>query len=428
MGNWRKLKRVKAFLKGQIEMNELDILEQLERVKGLKNKGLVLSKNLNNKEFNILVTYTLSFAKKFYIKKFNIPQASLEPLVNATYKFTDLLNVLCTRTITGNAAIQAVELFLSQCDERQQKWYSRVIKKDLRCGISVKTAIQAGFNIPVFDVMLATDGYKCKKLDEILVSGAYVSPKLDGYRCIAVKTGNHVGLYSRNGTYYDNFPELIEILEKCDGDFVLDGEIMSDDFQAMQKSAFASKRKTTVGDVTFHIFGFIPVKEWDSEEFTTTTGDRYQMLKEWVAKHQHQKLIIVEQKYVSSLDEVVDAESSYIEQGYEGAMVLPNIPYYKGRKANALMKFKRMESMDVKVIDTYEGTGKYVGKMGGLTVLQDNNEVCDVGSGFTDEDREWMWNNKDEVMDRIAEIQYQEMTNDNIMRFPVFLRWREDKE
>lgn len=409
-------------------MNELDILEQLERVKGLTNKKLVLSKNVEHAAFGDLVTYALSFAKKFYVKKFDMPAASSEPMDNATSKFIDLLNVLSIRKLTGHAAVEAVEGFLGMCDEKQQKWYSRVIKKDLRCGISVKTANSAGFDIPVFDVMLATDGHKCKKLDEVLAGGVHVSPKLDGYRCVAIKTGDHVGLYSRNGTYYDNFPAIVELLSKFPGDFVLDGEIMSDDFQAMQKSAFASKRGTTVGDVEYHVFGMIPAEEWDSEEFTSTTSERVAILDEWFKKKNYKGLVKVDQTLVHSLEEINALESEYIERGYEGAMALPDIPYYKGRKANSLMKFKRMESMDVKVLDMYEGTGKYEGKLGGLTVLQDNGEVCDVGSGFTDEDREWMWKNKAEVVDRTAEIQYQEMTKDAVMRFPIFLRWRDDKE
>ena len=38
-------------------------------------------------------------------------------------------------------------------------------------------------------VMLATDSKKCKKLKEIISRGVYVSPKLDGFRCLAVFDG-----------------------------------------------------------------------------------------------------------------------------------------------------------------------------------------------------------------------------------------------
>ena len=406
-------------------MRELDILNQLERVKGLTAKTSVLSKNVSFKEFNDLVTYSLSFSKKFYIKKFKMPEPSEQAMECGHDKFIDLLNVLNSRSLTGNRALDAVEGFLGMCNEKQQKWYSRVLKKDLRCGISVKTANKAGFSIPVFDVMLATDGNKCKKLNEVLPQGVFISPKLDGYRCIAIKSGDDVSLYSRNGTYYDNFPSIVEELRTIPGDFVLDGEIMSDDFQSMQKSAFANRRGTTVGDVKFYVFGFIPVDEWESSNFAIPTEARIALLKQFLSQNRKKCLVEVEHTKVHSIEEIMDLESSFINQGYEGAMALPDMPYYKGRKSNALMKFKRTESMDVKVVGMYEGTGKNEGRLGGISVIQDNGEVCDVGTGFTDADREWIWANKDKVMDRIAEIQYQEMTNDNIMRFPIFLRWRD---
>ena len=120
-------------------------------------------------------------------------------------------------------------------------------------------------------------------------------------------------------------------------------------------------------------------------------------------------------------------ERTYAEQGYEGAMVLPDIPYYKGKKSNRLLKFKTMLSMDCIVTGMYEGGGKYEGMMGGLNLKQEDSKLCDVGSGFSDEEREYIWQNKEEIAGKIAEIKYQELTPDGIMRFPIFLRWRNDK-
>jgi DNA ligase-1 len=404
----------------------LDALEQLERVSGLTKKKQVLSKYSKVQEFRDLIESALLFSKKFYVKKFNISEPKSLPLRDSHKKFMDLLNVLSSRILTGNAAINAVEGFLSMCDAKQQKWYSRVLKKDLRCGISVKTVNQTGFNLATFDVMLATDIAKCKKIDEIISEGVYISPKLDGYRCIAIKQGNEVCLYSRNGSLYDNFPEIIEQLKQCEEDFVLDGEIMSDDFQSIQRSAFASTRGTVVGDLEYHVFGFVPMEEWESGNFEIDTYNRNNMLNSFMETYNHlDKIKKVPQELVYDIEDIEKLENKYISEGYEGLMVLPNIPYYKGRKANSLMKLKRVETMDATVIGMYEGTGKYVGKMGGITVLQDNDEVCDIGSGFTDEDRDYMWKNRDDIIGRIAEIKYQEMTKDSIMRFPIFIRWRD---
>ena len=56
--------------------------------------------------------------------------------------------------------------------------------------------------------------------------------KFDGYRCIAVKSGPKVTLFSRNEkTFNDRFPDVVEALRAIDGDFVLDGEIVALDEQ-----------------------------------------------------------------------------------------------------------------------------------------------------------------------------------------------------
>jgi bifunctional non-homologous end joining protein LigD len=47
--------------------------------------------------------------------------------------------------------------------------------------------------------------------------------KFDGDRCIAVKSGPKVTLFSRNEkTFNHRFPDVVEALRAIDGDFVLD--------------------------------------------------------------------------------------------------------------------------------------------------------------------------------------------------------------
>ena len=260
--------------------------------------------------------------------------------------------------------------------------------------------------------------------------GVYVSPKLDGYRCLAVVDNGSVTLYSRNGTEYINFPTIVQSLEKCfpTGQYVFDGEIMSDDFQAMQKSAFANKRQTTVGDVHYSIFGYVPFSEWALQKFKMLTAERLEIL--YSLSHAFDNnLKLVDQTKSFDLTHVYDLQFFYEKLGYEGAMVLPNIPYYTGRKTSGLIKFKSMLSQDCVVTDMYEGKPgtRLEGLMGGINVRQENGNMCECGSGFTDEDRSVMWNNPELYIGQLVEIKYQELTPDGIMRFPIFVRWRNDK-
>jgi DNA ligase 1 len=411
-------------------MNALEVLELLEKTSSTSEKQKILSANKGNAELAELLDAALNFKRKFFIKKFEANPASDDPGNNCTDWFKQILTQLETRRVTGNAAISLVESFFVECSPLEAKWYARVLRKNLRAGFGLTEANKAGFNIPDFDVMLAKDGKECKNLQEIVKEGVYVSPKLDGYRCLAECAYGEVRLYSRNGTIFENFPSIVETLEALcqNSSFFLDGEIMSDDFNAMQQTAMSSKSKKSVGDVKYHVFGWIDSDEFTSGNFKMPTKQRLDNLTAFFQTNPGLANVVqVQQTLVHKVEDILALEQQYLLQGLEGAMALPNIPYYLGKKSNRLMKFKTMYSMDCKVVGLYEGEGKHEGRMGGLKLTQENGLACDVGSGFTDEDREVIWKDPSCAVGRIAEIKYQELTPDGVMRFPVFMRWRNDK-
>jgi DNA ligase 1 len=417
-------------------MKAIDILEQLEKVSGSIAKQKILKENSNNPELRYLLDAALNFKRKFFVKKFDVPKGICRPGDGSFVAFLALLGKLERRELTGHAAIQEVEGLLTACTSiLDQKWYTRVLRKDLKIGIDISTVNKCGFDIPDFEVQLAKDGRKASNLYALLKKGCFVSPKLDGYRCIAVIENGEATLYSRNGTIYENFPSIQNTLSSlfdAASSFVLDGEIMSDNFNSMQQSAFASKRGTTVGDVVYHVFDMIPIEEWNTDIFTRTAAQRYEDLSAIfsIIPKNTTNLVMVPHTLVHDLPAVLDAEEKYVAAGYEGAMVNPNIPYYRGKKSNKMLKFKTFQSMEGKVITCYEGSAdsKYVGTLGGITVLQENGVQCDVGSGFSDEERNTIWRNQTQVIGRTMEIKYQELTPDLRMRFPVFKRWRTDKD
>lgn len=416
-------------------MNALEILELLENTSSTSEKQKILSANQSNAELADLLDAALNFRRKFFMKRFDESLLPKNYIVESLHEqFLAILAVLESRQVTGNEAIRKVEDFFRHCGSDTSKWYARVLRKNLRAGFGLTEANKAGFNIPDFDVMLAKDGKECKNLQKIVKEGVYVSPKLDGYRCIAECDHGEVRLYSRNGILYENFPTIIATLEALckDSAFILDGEIMSDDFNSMQQTAMSSKSKKSVGDVKYHIFGWVDVYEWDNDEFKMPTKQRLDNLEAWfdsiISPDQYPtNLIMVEHELVYKVEDILKCEVDFMALGYEGAMALPNIPYYRGKKTNRLMKFKTMLSQDCKVVGLYEGEGKHEGRMGGLKLFQENGLACDVGSGFTDEDRQIIWNNPSSVIGRVAECRYQELTPDGILRFPIFVRWRNDK-
>lgn len=408
---------------------ELNVLGQIAKTSSKNDKKKLLKDNNKNAYLALLLDAALNYKRRFFVNKFDMPEPVKANGIDQS-EFMLLLMELENRVITGHTAKFAVEELFSRCTALQQDWYSRVLRKDLKAGFSVDTAVEAGFNIPVFDVMLAKDGKECKNLDKIVSNGVYASPKFDGYRCLAVVESGHVTLYSRNGTIFTNFPSIEASLATCFpiGNYVFDGEIMSDDFQSMQKSAFASKRGTTVGDVKYFIFGYIPYNEWSKLDFMMVTSDRIEELKK-LAVNFDSRLILVDQQLVHKVDDILALEANLITQGYEGVMILPQMPYYLGKKTNKMMKFKTFISWDCEITGFYEGKEgtKHVGRLGGLIVKQENGIECRGAGELSDEDREYIWTHQDEFLGRIAEFSYQNLTDDGVMRFPQFRRWRNDK-
>ncbi len=410
---------------------ELNILETIESTSKTSLKSATLQNNNTNSRLADLIDAALNYKRKFFIKKVDMPN----PIANEEdlhCEFIQLLNVLESASHRGDAAKQMVESFFAKCTNSQQKWYYRVLTKDLKAGFSAETAKKCGFDVPLFDVQLAKDGKLNKKLETLMKSGGYASKKFDGYRCLADIDGDTCTLYSRSGTVYVNFPDIEQALIETfrgKGRTILDGEIMSDNFQAMQRSAFASSRGTTVGDVKYHIFDTVPVTEWETQVFSTKKSQRYKTLKDMFDTGVISKpnLVLVEHTYVNSVDDILKLEKQWLSEGYEGAMWVPDIPYYLGKKSNKMLKFKTFQSEDVTIIGFNKGEAgtKYENTLGSFICRQENGKTCDCGSGLSDEDRDYIWNHQSEFLGRIFEAKYQEKSQHDCMRFPIFKRWRD---
>lgn len=421
-------------------MRATEILEQIENTSGKNAKRAILMEHRGNKDLDLLLNAALSYKRRFNIKKFQTESELQASEICIGRDVSDLMEVLAlleNRKIVGNEAKQHVDWFISGCNPLDAKWYSRVIKKNLRAGFSAETAAKCGYNVPIFDVQLAKDGKKCKKLKEIVEKGVYLSPKLDGYRMLVFVEDGNVSLLSRDGTEYENFPQIKELIEsspiirKLNYTWILDGEMMSDDFNAMQQSAMSSKSGKQVGDLVYNVFDAIPYHEFTTGKFKMNATQRYETVTSFVNEINSPLVIEVDHgELCHDLDEALQYEKDCIAAGYEGAMINPDIPYYVGKKSNKMMKLKTMITDDVEVVKVYRGDpdGKYADTMGGITVRQTNGVLCDCGSGFTDADRDYMWAHPDEFIGETCEVAYDSLSvDDQRMRFPIFKRWRKDK-
>ena len=97
-----------------------------------------------------------------------------------------------------------------------------------------------------------------------------------------------------------------------------------------------------------------------------------------------------------------------------------------------MLKAKPFIEVSLKIVDTEEGTGRNVGKLGALICEgKDDGKFIkvNVGSGLSDDQRDSFWAVKDTLIGEIAEVRADAITqnqdsDDYSLRFPRFKTFR----
>lgn len=361
--------------------------------------------------------------------------------------FKALADRLANRELTGHDARDAIELCLGAATKEQwNDWYRRILIKDMRAGFSEKTVNTVAkktkknkYAIPVFECQLAHDSanHESKVCGEKMVE-----VKLDGVRVITIVYPNgQVDQFSRNGKELVNFPHIKEQLAAVAGTFdvptVLDGEVMSSSFQDLMKQVH---RKSDVQstDAVLNLFDIITLSDFQKGVHRVPQLLRSTTLKEWYEPLAEQlpSITVLEHELVNISTEEGNKRFKEINQlaidgGYEGIMIKEiNAPYECKRTVNWL-KLKPFIEVSLEVRDVEEGTGRNIGRLGAVVChgVDDSREiVVNVGSGFTDSDRDLYWNSRDELLGQIVEVRADAVTRNQdgtySLRFPRFLRFR----
>jgi len=356
--------------------------------------------------------------------------------------FKVLADQLINRELTGHAARDAIELFMSVATvEQWNGFYRRILIKDLRCGVSEKTVNKiAPGTVPVFTCALAHDSAKHEKK---MAGKKQIEVKLDGVRVLAVCKGGKVELFSRNGKQFHNFDHIIAEIEAvlaakpAPYDCVLDGEVMSADFQDLMKQLQRKDGKKAT-DAVLHLFDFIPLKDFLEGGWDKPQTYRSNLVKYWVLENQD----LLE--HVQALDwEDVDLDTpegqerfvalnkQAVDGGYEGVMIKDIDAPYECKRTHAWLKAKPFIEVTLEVTDIEEGTGRNEGRLGAFVcegVDDDRHIAVNVGSGFTDANRDDFWNHRDSVKGNLVEVRADAITQNQdgtySLRFPRFKTFR----
>ena len=415
------------------------IIQELESDNSrLKKEAIIKRENdADNIRFFDGACMALDGFRTFGVQK--VPVAKKDGPGIPEAEFLDIIRKLEDRSLTGNEMRDKIQ---NLCDrskmEEWNDWYRRILIKDLRCGVTHKTINKnTTMKVPVFDCMLATDSAKHEKK---MVGEVLVEPKLDGVRVIVIcdVDKDEVNLFSRNGKELSNFPEINkqfdDMLDQMGESMVFDGEVMSDDFQTLMREIHR-KGGAKTKDAKLNLFDCMPLYNFQDGSCVEPITER----KKWLDNYEFGPNInVVESVKINLSDEdgqkqFADYNKMCIDRGFEGIMVKPISGIYECKRSTLWLKVKPFIEVSLKVVDTEEGTGRNVGKLGALIVEgKDDGKFIktNVGSGLTDTDRETFWEAKEKLIGQIVEVradaitQNQDTTNEWSLRFPRFLRFR----
>jgi bifunctional non-homologous end joining protein LigD len=287
--------------------------------------------------------------------------------------------------------------------------------------------------------------------------GWYFELKLDGWRVIAARVQGEPKLLSRNGHDLTvSFPELAKAMAALPYDgLILDGEVVCHDaaglpsFQRLQQRArvtkpFDVRRAAIEIPATYYCFDVLAAEGYDLRDLPLEA--RKELL---------QTLLPAAGplKYLEHFEEHGEELYAHVERmGLEGIVAKRAESAYRMRRSADWLKIRADNVDDFVVVGASRPKGSRSG-FGALHLAQYTGRQLvyagRVGSGFDDQQLTVLAEaleahrvakppcvgpvpkGKDELWVEpllVAEVRFKEHTDEGLLRQPVFLRFREDKE
>lgn len=300
----------------------------------------------------------------------------------------------------------------NETDEQQQaeSELNSLVNKQLDKGYWIEGQEPAVLLLP----MLAQD--YSQHWSKLVGMEVIAQPKLDGVRCLF---NNKRGAYSRKGK---PFIEAVQRLFKLNipDNITVDGELLLPDPYTFQQtvSAIKKERPETL------LLQYVVYDLIDEHNVKAPYTDRYSALLELDEIDLiHSTVITIEDE--SSVDTFHD---EMLSAGYEGVMLRnPDGVYEINNRSFHLLKCKRFVTEEFLIVGceqeivTVDGETQTAAVFVCSTV--DGNQF-NVRMKASHKDRVQMWTDREQYTNQWLTVQYQELTDGGVPRFPVGLTIR----
>ena len=266
-----------------------------------------------------------------------------------------------------------------------------------------------------------------------------VSPKLDGVRAL-VHNGE---LLSRSLKKIPNkfiqsqlaLPEL----EGVDGELIIGPPNANDTYN---KTVSGVMRHEGEPNYKFYVFDFHNLNPLPFSE-------RYKRLH--IVVEEFPNIHMVPHVVASDLDQLLKMEQTLLEKGYEGLMIRDPEGLYKyGRstqREGILLKLKRFSDSEAIIIGfeermhnanelkknelgyadrSHSKSGMVPTDSLGALIVSDKGVEFNIGTGFTEEQRQTYWRKKDKLLGQLVKYKYFSVGVKDAPRHPTFVGFRSE--
>lgn len=398
-----------------------EIVKELENTSSTKGKEFILEKNKENDLLKKILFYTYSTDYMYGIKKTTIEKMKFNSENDHDmwkHNIFNMFEYLSSHNINNQITSEVEKLLNYFTDEDIRNLLIKVLLKDLRIGMNIKSInkVYKGL-IPQHQVMLASKFEGNLKGKEVSIS-----LKMDGIRNSALIQKGEVVHKSRQGQIVLGLNEINKALKEfnLEGYFV-DGELIrknidnipSDDNFRLTTRIVNSKSNDKKG-LEFVVFDIVPIEDYQEGKSKIPYKERLKLMEELIGGGNEFIRLVPKFGITNDINVIYKKLEEVIALNNEGLMLntLEGV-YSFGKRSKEILKVKKFNEADVLITNVMEGEGRLKGKLGKIEVqFKYKGKIytnC-IGSGFNDYEREYYWNNKNELINKVVTISYFELS------------------
>lgn len=315
--------------------------------------------------------------------------------------------------------------------EAESQWIKKQKKDYTRDAVAAMAGASSEFIeggiIPMTAKRFDEDGDK-------IVWPAFVQPKLDGHRCVAmVDAKGKCTLWARSRKPIVTMPHIVKAVEALGlTNVTLDGELYNHDYHdKFEELTHFIKRSEAIDGcevVQYHIYDIAISEPFAARRSALVAMEDMarDMARDITAiGHGVPPLVFVETIEVDDEDAMMVAFEHCLELGYEGCMVRNAKGMYVNKRSADLQKVKQFVDGEFEIVGINEGRGKLAGHGIFVCRLENGGTVEAKMAGDTAKLKEFL-EQPHKFIGRKLTIKYQGRTKTGSLRFPVALRLRED--